>query len=351
MIKSDAFHMHLTALAKEQHSFKPLYIFSGDEPLLMMEAIDALRALARTGGFTEREVLVQDRYFDWAALINAGQTMSLFGDKRFVELRMPTGKPGRDGAESLKHFAEQINNTGNGVDTIICIILPRLDSKTKSSAWFSALDEAGMAIQIDSIDRLALPHWIGQRLKKQSQEVEAGESGQRALQFMSDQVEGNLIAAHQEIQKLALLYPAGQLSEEQIRSAVLKVARYDIFELTESMLSGDAARLNRMLDGLQGEGEPLPLILWSVSDELRTLHKVQSALLAGDALANLLRNYRIWGKREKLYPVALKRIAPKKLKQAMVLAANLDKQVKGLLVRDLPSNPWDGLRVIGGLLR
>jgi len=351
MIKSDAFHMHLTALAKEQHSFKPLYIFSGDEPLLMMEAIDALRALARTGGFTEREVLVQDRYFDWAALINAGQTMSLFGDKRFVELRMPTGKPGRDGAESLKHFAEQINNTGNGVDTIICIILPRLDSKTKSSAWFSALDEAGMAIQIDSIDRLALPHWIGQRLKKQSQEVEAGESEQRALQFMSDQVEGNLIAAHQEIQKLALLYPAGQLSEEQIRSAVLKVARYDIFELTESMLSGDAARLNRMLDGLQGEGEPLPLILWSVSDELRTLHKVQSALLAGDALANLLRNYRIWGKREKLYPVALKRIAPKKLKQAMVLAANLDKQVKGLSVRDLPSNPWDGLRLIGGLLR
>jgi DNA polymerase-3 subunit delta len=351
MIKSDAFHMHLTALAKEQHSFKPLYIFSGDEPLLMMEAIDALRALARTGGFTEREVLVQDRYFDWAALINAGQTMSLFGDKRFVELRMPTGKPGRDGAESLKHFAEQINNTGNGVDTIICIILPRLDSKTKSSAWFSALDEAGMAIQIDSIDRLALPHWIGQRLKKQSQEVEAGESGQRALQFMSDQVEGNLIAAHQEIQKLVLLYPAGQISEEQIRSAVLKVARYDIFELTESMLSGDAARLNRMLDGLQGEGEPLPLILWSVSDELRTLHKVQSALLAGDALANLLRNYRIWGKREKLYPVALKRIAPKKLKQAMVLAANLDKQVKGLLVRDLPSNPWDGLRLIGGLLR
>ena len=351
MIKSDAFHMHLTALAKEQHSFKPLYIFSGDEPLLMMEAIDALRALARTGGFTEREVLVQDRYFDWAALINAGQTMSLFGDKRFVELRMPTGKPGREGAESLKHFAEQINNTGNGVDTIICIILPRLDLKTKSSAWFSALDEAGMAIQIDSIDRLALPHWIGQRLKKQSQEVEAGENGQRALQFMSDQVEGNLIAAHQEIQKLALLYPAGQLSEEQIRSAVLKVARYDIFELTESMLSGDAARLNRMLDGLQGEGEPLPLILWSVSDELRTLHKVQSALLAGDALANLLRNYRIWGKREKLYPVALKRIAPKKLKQAMVLAANLDKQVKGLLVRDLPSNPWDGLRLIGGLLR
>ena len=351
MIKSDAFHLHLASLAKDQQTFKPLYIFSGDEPLLMMEAIDALRALARTSGFTEREVLVQDRYFDWAALISAGQTMSLFGDRRFIELRMPTGKPGREGAESLKQFAEQMAQSSNRVDTIVCIILPRLDTKTKTSAWFTALDESGVTVQIDSIDRITLPSWIAQRLKKQAQEVEAGESGQRALQFMADQVEGNLIAAHQEIQKLALLYPAGQLSEEQIRSAVLKVARYDIFELTESILSGDAARLNRMLDGLQGEGEPLPLILWSVSDELRTLNRVQAGLGTGEALPNLLRNYRIWGKREKLYPAALKRIAPKKLKQAMILAANLDKQAKGLMVREMPANPWDGLRVIGGLLR
>jgi DNA polymerase-3 subunit delta len=351
MIKSDAFHLHLASLAKDQQTFKPLYIFSGDEPLLMMEAIDALRALARTSGFTEREVLVQDRYFDWAALISAGQTMSLFGDRRFIELRMPTGKPGREGAESLKQFAEQMAQSSNRVDTIVCIILPRLDTKTKTSAWFTALDESGVTVQIDSIDRIALPSWIAQRLKNQAQEVEAGESGQRALQFMADQVEGNLIAAHQEIQKLALLYPTGKLSEEQIRSAVLKVARYDIFELTESILSGDAARLNRMLDGLQGEGEPLPLILWSISDELRTLNRVQAALSTGEALPNLLRNYRIWGKREKLYPAALKRIAPKKLKQAMILAANLDKQAKGLMVREMPTNPWDGLRVIGGLLR
>ena len=186
MIKSDAFHLHLASLAKDQQTFKPLYIFSGDEPLLMMEAIDALRALARTSGFTEREVLVQDRYFDWAALISAGQTMSLFGDRRFIELRMPTGKPGREGAESLKQFAEQMAQSSNRVDTIVCIILPRLDTKTKTSAWFTALDESGMAVQIDSIDRITLPSWIAQRLKKQAQEVEAGESGQRALQFMAD---------------------------------------------------------------------------------------------------------------------------------------------------------------------
>ena len=177
MIKSDAFHLHLSALAKGQQNFKPFYIFSGDEPLLMLEAIDTLRALARTSGFTEREVLVQDRYFDWAALISAGQTMSLFGDRRFIELRMPTGKPGREGAESLKQFAEQMTQSSNRVDTIVCIILPRLDTKTKTSAWFTALDESGMAVQIDSIDRITLPSWIAQRLKKQAQEVEAGERG------------------------------------------------------------------------------------------------------------------------------------------------------------------------------
>ena len=317
----------------------------------MMEAIDALRACAKSQGFTERDVMVQDRYFDWAQFMSSGQTMSLFGDKKFIEFRMPTGKPGREGADVLKQFASQIEQLDSEFDTIVCISLPRLEAKTKSSAWFLALDEAGMAIQIESIERTALPHWIAQRLKKQSQAVEGGEVGQRTLQFIADQVEGNLIAAHQEIQKMALLYPAGTITEEQVRNAVLKVARYDIFELSESLLSGDAARLNRMLDGLQGEGEPLPLILWSVSDELRTLNRVQSAVAAGESLPNLLRNYRIWGKREKLYPIALKRIQPKKLKQALLISANLDKQAKGLWVRDLPANPWDGLRLVGSLLR
>jgi len=351
MVKSDAFQIHLAGLAKGQQHLSPLYIFSGDEPLLMMEAIDSLRSFAKTQGFTERDVMVQDRYFDWAQLLSLGQSISLFGDKRFAELRMPTGKPGREGAEVLKQFAAGIDQSGPEFDAMVCIQLPRLDLKTKNSAWFIALDEVGMAVQIDSIERSQLPNWISKRLTMQSQSVEPGEAGQRALQWMADQVEGNLIAAHQEIQKLALLYPAGVITEEQIRAAILKVARYDLFELTESLLSGDAARLNRMVDGLQGEGEPLPLILWSISDELRTLNRAQAALAAGESLSTILRNYRIWGKREKLYPIALKRIQPKKLKQALLLAANLDKQAKGLWVRDLPANPWDGLRLVGSLLR
>lgn len=353
MVKVDALQAHLKSLSSGGPML-PLYIFSGDEPLLMMEAMDQLRAAAKKQNFTEREVLLQERGFDWGALLSAGQTMSLFGDKRWVELRIPTGKPGRDGADALKQFAAQIaaqSNGSDGPDTVVCIVLPRLDGKTKTSAWFSALDDAGMAIQIDSLDRSYLPHWIAGRLKRQDQEVEAGPEGQRALEFIADQVEGNLIAAHQEILKLGLLYPVGKLSEEQIRSSILKVARYNVFELTEAMLAGDLARLNRMLDGLKGEGEPLVLILWSVTEELRILSKLKAASDAGESVQNLMRANRIWGNKERLYPAALRRVQPLKLRRAMQVAAGLDRQVKGLHAADLPADPWDGLRLVGNLLR
>jgi DNA polymerase III subunit delta len=353
MVKADALQAHLQKLDAGA-TLLPLYIFSGDEPLLMMEAMDQLRAIAKKQSYTEREVLLQERGFDWSALLSSGQTMSLFGDKRWLELRIPTGKPGRDGADALKEFAAQIQAQTlgpQGPDTVVCIILPRLDGKTKASAWFSALDEAGLAIQIDSLDRSQLPQWIAGRLKRQHQEVESGPEGIRALEFVADQVEGNLIAAHQEIQKLGLLYPSGKLSEEQIRTAILKVARYNVFELTEAMLAGDLTRLNRMLDGLKGEGEPLVLILWSVTEELRLLSKLKAASDAGESVQQLMRANRIWGNKERLYPMALRRVQPLRLRRAMQVAAGLDRQVKGLYAADLPADPWDGLRLVGNLLR
>lgn len=351
MVKADALKVHLKKL-DAGGTMLPLYIFSGDEPLLMMEAMDQLRAMAKKQSYTEREVLLQERGFDWSALLSAGQTMSLFGDKRWLELRIPTGKPGRDGADALKQFAAQMKSQAlDAPDTVVCIILPRLDGKTKTSGWFSALDEAGMAIQIDSLDRSQLPQWIIGRLKNQNQEVEPGAEGMRALEFIANQVEGNLIAAHQEIQKLGLLYPNGKLTEEQIRTAILKVARYNVFELTEAMLAGDLARLNRMLDGLKGEGEPLVLILWSVTEELRLLSKLKAASDAGESVQQLMRANRVWGNKERLYPNALRRIQPLKLRRAMQVAAGLDRQVKGLYAADLPADPWDGLRLVGNLLR
>ncbi len=353
MVKVDALQAHLKSLSSGS-AMLPLYIFSGDEPLLMMEAMDQLRSVAKKLGFTDREVMLQERGFDWSALMNAGQTMSLFGDKRWVELRIPTGKPGRDGADALKQFAAQIASQQDGAggpDTVACIVLPRLDGKTKTSAWFSALDDVGMAIQVDTLDRSHLPQWIAGRLKKQSQEVEAGPEGQRALDFIADQVEGNLIAAHQEMLKLGLLYPTGKLTEEQIRSSILKVARYNVFELTEAMLAGDLPRLNRMLDGLKGEGEPLVLILWSVTEELRLLSKLKAASDAGESVQQLMRANRIWGNKERLYPAAIRRVQPLKLRRAMQVAAGLDRQSKGLHAAELPADPWDGLRLLGNLLR
>ena len=353
MVKVDALQAHLKLLSSGS-AMLPLYVFSGDEPLLMMEAMDQLRSVAKTLGFTDREVMVQERGFDWSALMNAGQTMSLFGDKRWVELRIPTGKPGRDGADALKQFATQIASQQDGAggpDTVACIVLPKLDGKTKTSAWFSALDDSGMAIQVDTLDRSHLPQWIAGRLKKQSQEVEAGPEGQRALDFIADQVEGNLIAAHQEILKLGLLYPTGKLTEEQIRSSILKVARYNVFELTEAMLAGDLPRLNRMLDGLKGEGEPLVLILWSVTEELRLLSKLKAASDAGESVQQLMRANRIWGNKERLYPAAIRRVQPLKLRRAIQVAAGLDRQSKGLHAAELPADPWDGLRLLGNLLR
>jgi DNA polymerase-3 subunit delta len=352
MVKTDAFQSHLKSLAAAS-AFHPLYVFSGDEPLLMMESIDLLRSKARQLGYTEREVMLQERGFDWSALLNAGQTMSLFGDRRWIELRIPTGKPGRDGADALKQFSVQIasQSIADGPETIFCIVLPRLDMKTKSSAWFSSLDEAGMAVQIDSLDRSHLPSWIAGRLQKQGQSIQSGPAGQRALEFIAEQVEGNLIAAHQEIQKLGLLYPAGELSEEQVRSAILKVARYNVFELSEAMLAGDLPRVNRMLDGLKGEGEPLVLILWSVTEELRLLSKLKMASDAGESVQQLLRANRVWGNKERLYPAALKRVQSSRLRQAVQIAAGLDRQSKGLQAAELPGDPWDGLRLVGNLLR
>lgn len=352
MVKTDAFQSHLKSLAAAS-AFHPLYVFSGDEPLLMMESIDLLRSKARQLGYTEREVMLQERGFDWSALLNAGQTMSLFGDRRWIELRIPTGKPGRDGADALKQFSVQIasQSIADGPETIFCIVLPRLDMKTKSSAWFSSLDEAGMAVQIDSLDRSHLPSWIAGRLQKQGQSIQSGPAGQRALEFIAEQVEGNLIAAHQEIQKLGLLYPAGELSEEQVRSAILKVARYNVFELSEAMLAGDLPRVNRMLDGLKGEGEPLVLILWSITEELRLLSKLKMASDSGESVQQLLRANRVWGNKERLYPAALKRVQSSRLRQAVQIAAGLDRQSKGLQAAELPGDPWDGLRLVGNLLR
>lgn len=342
-LKLDGLDAHLRQTKAK--GLAPLYVVHGDEHLLVLEAVDRLRAAAREASFSERDVLVAERGFHWGQLVEAQQSMSLFGDRKIVELRIPSGKPGKDGGEALRAVAAQPSP-----DVVLLVTLPRLDFAASKSAWFQALEGAGVSIKVDSVDRTRLPAWVGERLSLQQQRVEGGEPGRRALQFIADKVEGNLLAAHQEIQKLGLLYPPGELTFDQVHDAVLNVARYDVFKLSESMLSGDVPRLVRMLEGLRGEGEATVLVLWALTEEIRVLSKVRQGLAAGKPAGVLMRELRVWGPRERLVPQAAQRLAQPRLDAALALAARLDRQVKGLSDlpppggSPLPAEPWDGLQ-------
>ena len=317
-----------------------LYVLHGDEPLLAQEAADAIRAAARNAGCTERVVhTVQGAHFDWSGLLGETSALSLFADRRLVEIRIPSGKPGKDGSEALQRLVETLSD-----DNIVLITLPRLDRTQLGSAWFTALEGAGVTVRIDPVERAALPQWIAQRLAAQGLRVEDGEAGQRALAFFADRIEGNLLAAHQEISKLALLHPGGTLNFEQIESAVLNVARYDVFKLGEAVLAGNVGRALRMLDGLCAEGEAAVLVHWTLAEDLRALKRIQDAVKAGRPLPLALREARVWGTKERLFERALPLFTENALAQLLHAAQICDGLVKGLKHPDWPPEPWDGLK-------
>lgn len=311
----------------------PLYVISSDEHLLALEAADKIRRAARANGYSERDVLSVERNFKWGELLAANNEMSLFGDKKLIELRIPTGKPGKDGGAALQAYAKALSP-----DNLTLITLPKLDWQTAKAAWVGALRQAAVYIEIPTIERAALPGWIGTRLAAQGQSAD-----RQSLDFIADRVEGNLLAAHQEIQKLGLLHEPGKLTFEQIHDAVLNVARYDVFKLSEAMLAGDPARLVRMLEGLKGEGEALPLVLWAVAEEIRTLLKLKAAMAQGRPLGALLKEYRIWGPKERMMEPALRRISLATLEQALQDAAQVDKMIKGLRAKAFAGDAWDAM--------
>lgn len=324
-----------------QRGLKSLYTLHGDEPLLVQEALDAIRAVARTQGYTERTShTVAGAHFDWSEVLAAGGSLSLFADKQIVEIRIPSGKPGKDGSTALQQLAEI--SQGND-STLTIVMLPRLDKMTKSSAWFAALESFGVTLQVEPVERAALPQWIAQRLSSQGQRVAAGEEGQRTLQFFADRVEGNLLAAHQEIQKLALLYPEGELGFDNVESAVLNVARYDVFKLSEAVLGGQAARVQRMLNGLQAEGEAEVLVHYTLAEDIRALKRVKDAMAAGRPLPMALREQRVWGLKERLFERVLPRLTMTMLDNLLHSAHLVDGIVKGLKVPDWPTDGWQAL--------
>ncbi len=325
-----------------QRGLKPLYTLHGDEPLLIQEAADAIRAAARSQGYTERTVhTVAGAHFDWSEVLAAGGSLSLFADKQIVELRIPSGKPGKEGGAVLQQMAQ--GAAGND-STLTLVLLPRLDRQTRSGAWFAALEAHGVSLAFEPIERAALPQWIAQRMAQQGQRVAAGDEGQRTLQFFADRVEGNLLAAHQEIQKLALLYPAGELGFEQVETAVLDVARYDVFKLSEAVLAGQVVRVQRMLDGLKAEGVAEVLVHYTLAEDIRALKRIKDAMAAGRPLPMALREQRIWGVRERLFERVLPRLSSATLDQLLQSAHLVDGIVKGLKLPDWPADGWQALQ-------
>ena len=301
--------------AQLRKSLLPAYVIHGDEPLLGMEAADAVRAAARKAGFAEREVLEPGRGFDWSEFTHATGSMSLFASKKIVELRIPNGKPGTQGSEAITAYCGNPNP-----DQLLLITLPRLDRTGQGSAWFNALARLGAVVDVWPLDRARLAAWIGERLGRQKQRAP-----REVLEFLAERVEGNLLAAHQELQKLALLAPEGELSLDTVQGAVASVARYDPYDAAEALVSADIERYVRVMQGLRAEGEAPTFILFVISGAL-------FALQEGSAERIFNRNLR------RAVEGAMRRFPPKRIDEAIAQAAAIDRDVKGVGKGD---DPWE----------
>ncbi len=311
---------------KQQLSQKlsPLYVLVGNEPLAQSECLDAIRQAARKAGADERSSFIVERNFNWQQIQQFGQALSLFSSLRILEIHIPNGKPGVDGGKALAELA------ANAIpDTTTIIVLPSLEREAKNSAWFNALQSASTIIELKEIAPNQLPQWLSARLAVQDQSCDVA-----SLEFIAHQVEGNLLAAHQEIQKLALLYPAGEISAESIREAVLNVSRFNAFQLGEAVLAGDAARTSRILQGLQDEGENAVAVMNPLMWVLRPLVRIKQAEARGENLMNAMTNARIYGDRQSLVKRALARLSLRQLEAALQKLCDIDRTAKGVMQGD-----------------
>ena len=310
---------------------KHIYLVSGDEPLLVGEAADAIRARARAAGFTERELHFAERGFDWSELRASSQTLSLFAERRIIELRLP-GSPGDDGTEWIMQVAEQTAD-----DQLILIITGKLDGRTQNSKWVSAIERAGVFVQVWPVDTARLPGWIRERLSRKGFTADAA-----AVAMLADRVEGNLLAAHQEIEKLALLLPPGDVSAEAILDAVSMSARFDVLQLGEAAMRGQGARALRILEGLRAEGVEPTLALWAVNKDLQWIAKGLHHMRSGMTAEAAMNAEYVWRPRQAAMKQALARLKSGQVRGLVVDAGRVDRSIKGVL----RSDPWVELEAL-----
>ena len=304
----------------------PIYLISGDEPLLVNEAADAIRARARADGFAERDLHVVERGFDWQALLADSRAMSLFAQRKIIEIRMTNPTPGDQGAEAIIELATQPS-----ADNVVLIVTGKMDGRVQGSKWVGAIEKHGVVVQIWPIDLQRLPAWIRERLARHKLMADPA-----AAALLAERVEGNLLAAHQEVEKLALLLPPGPVTAEVILEAVADSARYDVLQLGEAAMRGSTVRALRILEGLRGEGIDAVLVLWAVNKDLQWLARAQYLMSRGQSADAAMNAIYVWRPRQAAMKHALSRLKPSAVRQLILDAERIDRSIKGAEKFD----PW-----------
>ncbi|MGD8483929.1 MAG: DNA polymerase III subunit delta [Thioalkalispiraceae bacterium] len=307
----------------------PLYLISGDEPFQLDEACRQVRQRCEQQGYNERELFHVDKSFDWQQLQAAAGALSLFAQQRVIELRLPSGKPGTEGARALVEYCAQLPQ-----DTVLLIVAGKLDASQTRSKWFKALEQAGVVVQVWPIEKARLPAWVRQRMQ-----LRGMQPSEAALTMLVDRVEGNLLAADQELEKLRLLYGEGSIDEQQVAAAVSDSARFDVFGLVDAALAGDVQRTTRILYGLMAEGVEAVVVLWALAREIRSIHAMATALEQGQSLDAVLAQYRVWDKRKPQVRAALQRFPARRWQGLLWQSGEIDRIIKGLAA----GKAWDEL--------
>lgn len=311
-----------------QQQFKkapsPVYLITGDEPLISEESSDELRHNLQQQGFSEREVLHVDGSFSWEYLLECANALSLFAEKKIIELRLGSSKLNKKASELLQQY---LNNPAP--DNVLLIIADKLDGSAKKSAWFKAIDKAGVIVEIWPVETAQLPNWIRQRAAHAQLQLD-----DEAVQLLCDRIEGNLLAAKQEISKLSLLFPHQVVTAEDVIAAVSDSSRYDIYGLADAALQGQPARCSKILQVLKQDGTEPPVVLWALAKELRSLAAIQQAQQTGQSFDTVCQRERIWGKRKPLARQAARRINQQQLNGALQQCAEVDKIIKGMAIGD-----------------
>ncbi|HEX2140427.1 MAG TPA: DNA polymerase III subunit delta [Woeseiaceae bacterium] len=322
-----------TALKK---NLLPCYFVTGDEHLLVQEALDAIRAAARERGFGAREVHVAGPGFRWEELAAAAGSLSLFADKRLLELKLPTGKPGRDGSAAIVELLRKM-----GDDLVFVVSAPKLDKKAMTVKWVQELGARGGIVQVWPVDVRELPRWIALRMRRAGLDPD-----EDAVRLIADRVEGNLLAADQEVEKLRLLLGEGPVSAVDVDEAVADSSRYDVYKLVDAAVAGDTARALRILGGLREEGVEPPLVVWALARELRVLARLAASVASGKGLGAAMQKERIWRNREGIVRACVARHTPGDLYRLLQLARKVDAAMRGRLGAD----PWQvSIELVYGL--